>query len=446
MIKYNSSMIQNILVGFICFACPGMFNALNGMGGGGQVDPTVASQANTALYTTFSIFGILGGAITNLLGPKLTIFIGSLTYVLYTGAMLAYGHITETSPVGARAFTIIAGALLGVGAGMLWSAQGALMLGYPTENEKGKYISIFWIIFNMGGVIGGLISFGVNYTNPNPNVTDSTYIAFMCIMFCGSLLSLSLLAPAKVIKSDGRHVETIEYPSAKTEIAGVLKVFTEWKMILLIPLFLTTNWLYTYQFNAYNGVLFNVRTRSLNNVVYWGSQMFGAYLFGLLMDFKRLNRKTRAIVGLVIVFSVMMAMWAGGYVVQLQYTRETEHEWVKVDFQDSRYGPLLVLYLVYGFADAILQSWAYWLMGAQTNDASILARYAGFYKGIQSAGGAISWGLDSGKLEYMPQLLINWILLAVACIPALIVAFKTTQSSEVEAPVESFDHTLEKSP
>ena len=33
------------------------------------------------------------------------------------------------------------------------------MLAYPPEKSKGHYISWFWAIFNLGGVIGALVSF-----------------------------------------------------------------------------------------------------------------------------------------------------------------------------------------------------------------------------------------------------------------------------------------------
>ena len=46
---------------------------------------------------------------------------------------------------------------------MLWTAQGSLMLAYPTENNKGKFIAIFWSIFNLGGVVGAAVSLGQNY-------------------------------------------------------------------------------------------------------------------------------------------------------------------------------------------------------------------------------------------------------------------------------------------
>lgn len=31
------------------------------------------------------------------------------------------------------------------------------MMSYPPEQSKGRYISWFWIIFNMGAVIGSLV-------------------------------------------------------------------------------------------------------------------------------------------------------------------------------------------------------------------------------------------------------------------------------------------------
>lgn len=39
------------------------------------------------------------------------------------------------------------------------------MLAYPTEAEKGKYIAIFWAIFNLGGVVGSAVALGTNFNN-----------------------------------------------------------------------------------------------------------------------------------------------------------------------------------------------------------------------------------------------------------------------------------------
>lgn len=54
---YASPPVQLVLVAFVCFLCPGMFNAVSGMGGGGQVNANAADKANTALYSTFAVVG-----------------------------------------------------------------------------------------------------------------------------------------------------------------------------------------------------------------------------------------------------------------------------------------------------------------------------------------------------------------------------------------------------
>lgn len=60
-------------------------------------------------------------------------------------------------------FVIASGAILGICAGLLWTAQGSLMLAYPTEGQKGKFIGIFWGIFNLGAVVGVSVSLGQNF-------------------------------------------------------------------------------------------------------------------------------------------------------------------------------------------------------------------------------------------------------------------------------------------
>jgi MFS family permease len=148
---FASPEMQLYLVSFVCFLCPGMFNAVSGLGGGGQVNTHDVNNANTALYSTFAVVGFFAGSIANRIGLRLTLSLGGFGYFLYVAALLSY-NINQNA-----AFLIFAGALLGVCAGLLWCAQGAVMLSYPHEHEKGKYIAIFWVIFNLGGVIGSLV-------------------------------------------------------------------------------------------------------------------------------------------------------------------------------------------------------------------------------------------------------------------------------------------------
>jgi hypothetical protein len=60
---------QVVLLGFVCFMCPGLFNALNGLGAGGQVDSTTSANANSTLYATFAVAAFFAGSVYHLSLP-----------------------------------------------------------------------------------------------------------------------------------------------------------------------------------------------------------------------------------------------------------------------------------------------------------------------------------------------------------------------------------------
>ena len=57
--RYNMSQ-KYILMPFNLILA-GFFNALTGLGGGGQVDPITGAKANTALYATFAVGALFSG-------------------------------------------------------------------------------------------------------------------------------------------------------------------------------------------------------------------------------------------------------------------------------------------------------------------------------------------------------------------------------------------------
>ncbi|KAH7280265.1 hypothetical protein KP509_37G058300 [Ceratopteris richardii] len=378
------------------------------MGAGGQEDPSAADKGLTALYATFAVFGLLGGGIYNLLGPNITLFFGCSFYILYVGSFLYYNHHSN------QAFVITAGALLGMGAGLLWAGQGAMMTSYPTPERKGMYISIFWSIFNLGGVLGGFIPFLLNYHSDHGSVNDQTYIAFMCIMVLGTVLTLVLAKPESVIRDDGTHASSSQYPDVRSEVFHVLMLFLDWRMLLLAPACFASNFFYSYQFNNVNGVLFNVRTRAFNNVFYWGAQMLGSVVIGYILDHGHKRRKIRGMIGCSLLFIISAGIWGGGLANQLGYGRTNPPPY-KLDFKlGSAYAGPFVLYFSYGLLDAMFQTLCYWMIGALANDARVLSRYSGFYKGVQSAGAAVAWYTDNKGFSYLGELILNWSLMGAS--------------------------------
>ncbi|CAN6655245.1 hypothetical protein TRVA0_028S00320 [Trichomonascus vanleenenianus] len=434
---YNAASVQLLMVSIVFFLTPGMFNALSGLGGSGLGEQyhQTAANSNVALYCTFATIGFFSGTIVNTLGPRITLAIGGVGYALNSASLLCFNHTQNTG------FVIAAGAILGVCAACLWSAQGVVIMAYPTEKSKGKYVAIFWAIFNLGSVIGSLIPLGQSLNDTNQGgVSDGTYAAFLALMIVGSILALSLMPINKVIKSDGTGVIVKKNPTFVTEMKGLFKLLkVDPYVVLLFPMFFCSNWFYTYQFNVFNLAKFNVRTRSLNSLLYWTMQIVGALSWGLFLDWEKYNRKTRAKVFHAVVFVLTFAIWGGGYAFQKDFTRQdvTDGKVVAMDWTDGRkyIGPMF-LYMFYGFYDAVWQTYVYWLLGALTNSSRKLGLYAGFYKGIQSAGSAIVWRLDAMEVEYMSLFASSWGLLAASLVISLpLVLWRVKESTDFEDDV-----------
>ncbi|EJD54159.1 MFS general substrate transporter [Auricularia subglabra TFB-10046 SS5] len=412
---YRHPLFQILLVSFICFACPGMFNALSGLGGGGQIDATTADRGSTALYSTFAVMAFFGGSFVNKLGPNLALTIGTAGYTLYIGSLLSYNINGDGK------FNIAAGAILGICAGLLWTAQGVLMLAYSTEEAKGRYIAIFWAIFNMGAVIGAAVPLG-HYakTLEDQSVGNAVYIAFIVITGLGVLTTLVLAKPATVRRVDGSQAVVPVSQSWTIEILNVGRALVaDPAILLLFPFFAASNWFYTWQFNAYNLALFNPRARGLNNLLYWLSQIIGAGLMGVFLDAKGLNRRARALGGWIILFVIIMATWGGNYSIQRTYTRADITPEFKIDWSAKSYPGRAILYIFNGITDAAWQTYAYWIIGAMTNNARKIAVLVGIYKGLQSAAAAVGWHIDGIKVPYMNIFGATWGLLAGGMVIAL---------------------------
>ena len=179
----------------------------------------------------------------------------------------------------------------------------------------------------------------------------------MVLMFAGAALAWCLVDAKKVQRKDGSRVIVMQHPSWKSEVVGLWQVLrSDTYIILLFPMFFASNWFYTYQFQDVNLAKFNVRTRALNEVLYWMSQIFGAYIFGYALDIKA-RRTLRAKALLVVLFVVTMAVWGGGYAFQKNYTRaDVKAKTFKpMDWSDSGYVGPMFLYMFYGAYDGMFR-------------------------------------------------------------------------------------------
>lgn len=436
---YSHAMVQIVVMSFVLFLTPGCYNAITGIGNSGISDHTVADNANVALYSTFATVGAFGGVIFNVIGVRACLMLGGTGYLMYTASLLVF-HYT-----GNKGFPVFAGAYLGVCAAVTWAAQGAMIMSYALEHRKAHAIMVFWVIFNFGAVIGSIIPLAQNMLSGESNVNAGTYVAFMVLMASGVALAFFLLPIDKVYKSDGTRVIAKKYPKITTELKGMWKVLkTERRIYFLFPMFCASNWFYTYQFNNVNAVRFNVRTRSLNSLLYWLAQMLGAIAFGYVLDYSKWRRSNRARVGFAVVFISGLAIWGGGLKFQLGVTRGNIDLLELIDFHDSGYIGPMFLYMFYGVHDAIFQNYVLWLLGTFSNNPKKVALYASFYKSLQSAFAAIVWRLDAMLVSYMSMFASSWgLILGTMLIASPLIFFKITDSTAPED--DGMDEILDES-
>lgn len=169
----------------------------------------------------FAALAFFGGTIYNRVGIKVCLMFGGFGYACLSSAYFLTAHIGNR----ATGWIVAAGCIEGLSAAMvgpfiqlryvstvsltlfqLWTAQGAVTMGYPTERMKGRSFSVFWTIFQMGGVIGSILPMAMNWNSKAGTINDGSFIAFIVIMLCGCLIPLLLIPSDQVIREDGTRV------------------------------------------------------------------------------------------------------------------------------------------------------------------------------------------------------------------------------------------------
>jgi hypothetical protein len=193
------------------------------------------------------------------------------------------------------------------------------------------------------------------------DIGDATFYAFISLSLLGSMLSLLLVEARAVTRSDGSPVSLPQTATWKSEVSGLFQTLKhDSYIVLFFPMFFASNYFYPYQFNTFNLAVFNIRTRSLNNTLYWLAEIGGSYLVGYALDSKRIRRSLRARISVAVLLVLVSAVWSGAYLWQRGQPRMTGSGAVKKDFTDAGYvGPML-LYLAFGLLAAIWQTCLYW--------------------------------------------------------------------------------------
>ena len=106
-------------------------------------------------------------------------------------------------------------------------------------------------------------------------------------------------------------------------------------LVALLPMFFSSNYFYAYQ-GAINALKFDGPTRALNATLEAAGAITGALMIGfLVLDGTQFRRRTRGWMGLGIVTTMTIIVWACGLHWQLTFTREDLG--TKINYKDATY-------------------------------------------------------------------------------------------------------------
>lgn len=353
------------MLGSVLFMTVGMYNVVTFLGGAGQQTAWLSDIANIALYTVFTVFCLIAPACLNFFGLRATLCFGGFGYAAYVASLWCYNH-TGNVP-----FVIFGGCWCGLSAAFLWTAEGTAITAFASEDKKGLYVSIFWSIFQFGVVIGAAIPVGQNWnsgTHNNSRVGDGTYVGLFVLTVLGAFLGLAMYPWHKIVREDGSRVMLERQKTFKEELVASYHVCRRNPWIAFFwPMCWAVNYYTVYQVNMFNGVVFSVRGRALNTLLSAIAQVAAAWVLNIFTDLLPMRRRRRAFWAVAYVFVAFNAVWIGGYFV-MRETRQGLSEIERLDVFDPGYGPRCLLFVLYGFMDATYNCYAFWFMGALSND------------------------------------------------------------------------------
>jgi MFS family permease len=394
----------------------------------------LASNTTVALYSTFTVSCFFSPSIVLRMGPRRAMAVGIIGYAVLVVASLAY-FVWEIPDY----VVVIAGAINGLGSALLWNSQGVLILQYSDRGSNGGTLfSIFWAFFNMSAIIGGIISFW--YFQKNQGNSDYTvlYIVFLGFIIAGAFCTRFLLPPSllrretspepfvEVPDASSRQHLLIDQPSyssitndepAKSESwtkegLETLALFRTRRMLIVSVLFFYTGFKQPYQIVTFGNRYFNDATLSLEVMMFYFVNMLGGIWIGRVVDGScwfcgsHLVKQHRVVAIRCLWVSVIFTTIGNACAVAQEWKcRNAVHDELCVVALDYMALVPSIAYACWGFTDATVQTYCYWLLGLYYESQEEQSRAIGFYICVQSFGWALGfWFIPASRMKPITQL------------------------------------------
>lgn len=227
-------------------------------------------------YTVFAVSNWLAPSIIAITGLKFGMFLGAITYVIYSASFIR--------PTTALFYS--AAALIGLGAGPLWTAQGSYLAKNSDATNSTRNAAIFWSMLQSSILFGNIFVY-LAFNDQTVIVDETRYIVYGVLTAVCAIGTLVLL----LLRDNSRTLVINEGTvSALGQFLGAIKLAKTLNMILLSFAFLFTGQFLSF-FTGVYGTAIGATTEfgadakkfiGLSGIFIGIGEILGGSIFGLL--------------------------------------------------------------------------------------------------------------------------------------------------------------------
>uniref|UniRef100_A0AC35GKN3 UNC93-like protein MFSD11 n=1 Tax=Panagrolaimus sp. PS1159 TaxID=55785 RepID=A0AC35GKN3_9BILA len=324
--------VLQLAIGFLC-----IFFAFNSQG---FIEQTVVSSKEYDLYKhagyismaiiygVFTLANFIAAPIVGVLGPKWAMVFGAACYAIFQCGFLFLNEY----------FLYISSAIIGVGAAVIWTAQGNYIAINSTEETASKNSSLFWAVSQVCLAGGGVFLYAI-FANSKTNddqcspdagddddddISKSTvrilYSVFTAVTLGGALILALLRIPKedRLISDENEREENERKLTQKELLVSTFKLLATKRMLFLSIAFMYTGIELSFWSSIYPSCISYTKALGTNtkkfiafNAIAQGLGQFASgFLFGFLGDYtKKIGRISIVLLGSVIHLLVFVAVY-----------------------------------------------------------------------------------------------------------------------------------------
>ncbi|KAK9534720.1 hypothetical protein VZT92_007149 [Zoarces viviparus] len=268
------------------------------------------------IYGVFSFANLLAPAVVAVIGPKMTMFLSGLLYSGYIAVFI----------VPSTWSFYLTSVLIGIGAAMLWTAQGHFLVENSEASTINRNTGMFWALLQCSMLFGNLYIY-LDWNGRTEIPDSSRKTIFLSLLVASVLGTLSFLVLRKshheeelLSEEEGqsllstrvmyKHRANTAMQDAKSEFKTILQLLKTKTILLLGPCMAYSGLELSFYSGVY-GTCIGATTQfgdsakgliGISGIVVGIGEIVGGGLFGLLCKNNRFRRTSVVFLGMVVHF------------------------------------------------------------------------------------------------------------------------------------------------